>query len=510
MSTGDDTHEPFDDEVIETGQKMLMFSIIPSWMISFIGHVLLIILLAWFVMPVKKEVTVGLEAGTSPAETVEEISLDVEEFDAEMDSEVLEEMDFSEDVPVDLDTPMEIEMTDILNPSDFLGADDLVFDDSAMGELGALSGTGDETGGRSGDAKKQALKEYGGTDASEEAVQLALKWIIAHQLKDGGWNLDHRIGGGAHRDTPNPGSIPEARNGATALALLPLLGNGQTHKVGIYKDQVRAGLEFLIRRARPEGRGISFHEPGGTMYSHGLAAIVMCEAFAMSKDPTLAPYAQGAIWYLEDVQDPVGGGWRYQPRQQGDTSAVGWQIMALKSAKLAGLDVSKNTLLKIDRFLDNVSNTNGSLYGYLDPPTKRTRGRLGQTSIGLLCRMYLGWDRDTPGLQEGVEWMSEMGPSTPANGQSCNMYYNYYATQVMKHYGGDEWTDWNSEMRDYLVKMQGKTGNATGSWFLAQGHAGERGGRLYSTALCCMTLEVYYRYLPIYNKNAGDDDFKLE
>ena len=110
------------------------------------------------------------------------------------------------------------------------------------------------------------------------------------------------------------------------------------------------------------------------MYSHGLVSIVFCEAYAMTKDSRLAPYAQGSIWFIEDAQDPVGGGWRYMPGQPGDTSAVGWQLMALKSAKLSGLDINKRTYKLASRFLDSVSINSGAFYGYDVAPRAGSRG----------------------------------------------------------------------------------------------------------------------------------------
>jgi len=378
-----------------------------------------------------------------------------------------------------------------------------------MGDLGAMSGASSELAARSEVSKKKALKEYGGSDASEEAVQLALKWIVNHQLPDGGWDFDHTIGPGTHRNSPDPGTIKNSRIAATSMALLPLLGNGQTHRVGVYKDNVRAGLEFLMTKGKRQGRGISYWEKGGgQMYSHGLCSIVFCEAFAMTKDAKLAPYAQGTIWFIEDAQDPVGGGWKYKPRERGDTSVVGWQVMALKSAKLSGLNINPGTWRGVDKFLNEVSNTNGAFYGYQAPPTGKTGGK-GQTAIGLLCRMYMGWDKDTPGLKEGTEWLGSSGPSIGNDGKG-NMYYNYYGTQLVKQYGGPLWTKWNTKMRDGLVNTQKKEGNMAGSWNFDDGHASEKGGRLYNTALACMTLEVYYRYLPIYTDKSVTDDFKLE
>jgi len=88
------------------------------------------------------------------------------------------------------------------------------------------------------------------------------------------------------------------------------------------------------------------------------------------------------------------------------------------------------------------------------------------------------------------------------------MYFNYYATQVLHHYEGELWTKWNNVMRDQLVNSQSKAGHEAGSWFFGGGdHGSERGGRVYTTAMSTLTLEVYYRHMPIYRKAAADDEF---
>ena len=116
-------------------------------------------------------------------------------------------------------------------------------------------------------------------------------------------------------------SITDA--GATALALLPFLGAGQTHIAGMYKDEVRAGLDFLL-----DNQALSetlVREPGNTrLYTHGQAAIVLCEAYMMSGDQRLKQPAQNAITFIIAAQHHQGG-WRYNPGQPGDTSVVGWR-----------------------------------------------------------------------------------------------------------------------------------------------------------------------------------------
>ncbi len=375
-----------------------------------------------------------------------------------------------------------------------------------LASIGALSG--DAFSGR-GSGKERMVRTAGGSEGSERAVALALKWLADHQMPDGGWSFEHQKAGGCNGQCRNPGNLPDARAAATALALLPFLGAGQTHREGQYAKNVRAGLYYLItNRMKISPEGGSFLEKGGNMYSHGLAAIVLCEAYGMTHDKVLAAPAQQAMNFICNAQDPVGGGWRYQPRQKGDTSVVGWQLMALKSGAMSYLQVPKVTIQKAQAFLDSVQANDGATYGYLDPGAGP-----GTTAVGLLCRMYLGWDKNHPGLQKGIRQLSSWGPSTDKSGPGKNnFYYNYYATQVMRHWEGEEWKKWNSVMRDYLVNTQAQKGHETGSWFFedSSDHGKERGGRLYFTAMATLILEVYYRHMPLYRKQATAENFPLD
>ena len=365
-----------------------------------------------------------------------------------------------------------------------------------LGEVGPGAAAGTAATGdaqaldcRSQPARANLVQAMGGNEQSEKAVAAALEWLAEHQLPDGGWSFNHAIAPKCRGQCGNPGTENGARNAATGLALSAFLGAGQTHKAGKYKANVKAGLYFLVNRMQVSPKGGSLYDKDrGRMYAHGIASIALCEAYAMTRDKGLYGPAQQAINFICYAQDPVGGGWRYQPRQKGDTSVSGWQILALKNGHMAYLRVPAVTVKKAFQFLDVVQSNGGANYGYVDPGAGQAT-----TAIGLLCRMYLGWKKDNPALVRGVKWLGAQGPS------KGNMYYNYYATQVMRHVEGEEWVKWNKVMRDQLVKSQATDGHEQGSWHMGRGdHGASIGGRLYCTALAALVLEAYYRYPSLY------------
>ncbi len=484
--------------------RFLVFNALPSWFVSMIVHAALIIMLAVFTLPNPVRQQFAIES--AEPDQVEEIEeFEVEDFslteDPVLDS--FETLD-SDDLPQQLEEMAEQpEMSDAIeNPFNSIDVSSFSDQTAPLDAMAQRMGSASDSdlAARSSAERKRLVREGGGSDASERAVMLALEWLAKHQREDGGWDFDHTRGPGTHRTSPNPGAAQTARNGATGLALLPFLGAGQTHLEGKYKDVVADGLRYLVRNQRQSAGGGSFHD-GGNMYSHGLCSIALCEAYAMTQDRDLLAPAQAALNFIVYAQDPVGGGWRYEPKQAGDTSVVGWQLMALKSGHMGYMQVPKATIMNSQKFLDAVSTENGAFYGYSGPGKGKAT-----TSIGLLCRMYLGWDHEHPSLSEGVNYLSTEGPSKAG---SVDMYYNYYATQVMRHYGGEPWEKWNEEMRDWLVSQQATRGDMEGSWYFEYPWS-QRGGRLYNTALACMVLEVYYRHLPIYRDKASEEAFPLD
>jgi hypothetical protein len=278
------------------------------------------------------------------------------------------------------------------------------------------------------------------------------------------------------------------------MALLPFLAAGQTHLTkGPYQATIKNGLYWLKNNQKADGD----LSGGGQsqMYTHGLCAICMCEAYGLSRDRNYGASAQEAVHFIEASQHPSGGGWRYAPRQEGDTSVVGWQVMALKSAHMAGLTVSSQAMAGAKKFLTSVGDGKG-LFKYM---VDKGGGSQAMSAVGLLCSQYLGASKDDPIIRGGQTYLMRNIPN--ANGH--NVYYWYYATQVMHNLPGPDWDAWNRAMRKILIDTQAKTGCGAGSWDPAKDHFGEEAGRIFETSLSCLTLEVYYRYLPLYKLDEG-------
>jgi hypothetical protein len=336
--------------------------------------------------------------------------------------------------------------------------------------------------GRSGATKDKLLKAGGGNSESEAAVARGLAWLARKQLKDGSWEFD-----GSSKD----------KIAATGMALLPFLAAGETHKFGTkYKKTVENGLNWLMGRV---GSGGAF-QGSNNMYAVGIATVALCEAAGMTKDPNVKAKATLAIGYIIGAQGR-NGSWGYSgpAPSEGDTSIVGWQIQALASAAMAEIKFDKDKIFKnANKFLESVSTDSGSKYGYRERGASQTL-----TPVGLLSRYYMKeMGPRHPAFARGVDFLKQFPPQRGY----FDMYYYYYATQVVHFYDGPDWHKfWNPKMRDMLVDLQNKGGDDDkhGSWEKDQGFIGSACGKLGTTCLALLTLEVYYRHLPLYKRDNG-------
>lgn len=363
-------------------------------------------------------------------------------------------------------------------------------------EIGPQTGSGLHGRGTAA-SRSAAVRRFGGSSASEAAVAAGLRWLAEHQAPDGSWGFDHgddgQSGGFA-----NPGTRP-SRIHATALALLPMLGAGQTHVEGKYKSVVDKGLKFLIREMKVGPDGGDLRGKDGSMLAHALATLTLCEAYGMTHDKKLIRQAQSAVDFITSSQHRQTGGWAPKAGDTPTTLVTAWHVLALKSAYMDYLRISPETVRKATAFFDRVQADDGTRYGQTDADDAKPDDQ--GTAAGLLCRMYLGWKKDNPTLSRGVVYLSGQGPS------KTDAMYNFYATQVRHHIRGENWRQWNAAMRDALVKSQEAQGDEAGSWFNPADVGATEGGRLEQTASNIMILEIYYRHLPIYSDRSVKEAF---
>jgi hypothetical protein len=221
-----------------------------------------------------------------------------------------------------------------------------------------------------------------------------------------------------------------------------------------------------------------------------MATFALSEAYGMTGDQRLHEPVRRAVAYTVAAQDPSGGGWRYEPGNPGDTSQLGWQLMALKSAELAGIPIPQQCRQRALGFLDEVSSGH---YGGLAAYRPAERASRAMTAEALVCRVFLGMTPNHPaGKEAGDYLLAEL----PGQGRD-NLYYWYYATLGMYNLQSYHWERWNYALQKALLASQQKKGPLAGSWDPDTVWGGY-GGRVYSTALAALSLEVYYRFLPLY------------
>jgi hypothetical protein len=346
----------------------------------------------------------------------------------------------------------------------------------------------------------------GATGPSERAVAAALNWIYRHQTSSGKWSLDFRHQCKGTRCS-GPGDPRVASDSAaTAMALLPFLAAGQTHKSkGAYKAGIAKGITWLKGQQHADGN-LAGNTPK-PMYAHALATMALSEAYGMTKDDGVGKSARRAVEYIERAQNQSTGGWRYTPGEKGDTSVFGWQIMALKSAQLAGLPVNSAVFDNAQKWLHAVAKGDHlGLYAYQPYGEGDNEVTPTRTAIGLLCRQYLGANARDPSIMESKRCLLE---NLPDGNVERNCYYWYYATLAMHNFLDSDWDTWNRKMRTVLIETQDRQGCAAGSWDPEKPTFdvwGVVGGRLMTTSFNALTLEVYYRYSALFRAGSAAPD----
>ena len=340
--------------------------------------------------------------------------------------------------------------------------------------------------------KKRALAKYGGSEETERAVELALEWLKKRQSANGSWHID------------SENSKPSLNvNGATGLALLPFLNaDGLEWTSGLewsgkYKDAVEKGLNYLMLHGKTgtDFKGVRFHDPCEPFYNHALATIALGEAYVITRNKAYREAVQGGLEYILYCQNPDDGIWDGDAYPSDNITSAYWNIETLRVCsnfhiyKKSDYDSLCNTIQNARNFLDSVQSE-------ANDARSASNSIIPQTAQALLLRMFLHRFESIPDLRRNVERLCKSDPTNDS-------YYNYIVTQILFHYGGAPWKEWNAALREKLINSQIQMGEETGSWNFSETAAVNSpvfpATRLTDTVLSALTLEVYYRCKPLYH-----------
>lgn len=351
-------------------------------------------------------------------------------------------------------------------------------------------------------------------DELRQALDRALAWIVRQQQPDGRWKMTGPYSEAAESREADTDS------GATALALLALLGDGNTPTRGTHQKAVSRGVDWLVGRQKANGDLFDAEEEGRSahFYAHSQATMVLCEVLALSRlqgetpPPAVQTAAEKAVKFLIDAQNPRMGGWKYRPLDVdgiGDLSVTGWALMALHTARMADIEVPHETYLLASAFLDStqVEIADGASYRYRPDEPQQPEQAKSMTAEGLLCRQWLGWPHTMEEFERGSLFLtSEVNRPVWEEGQR-NVYAWYYTAQMLHNLGGERWKKWFDSVQKLIVGRQSiGSGQTGGSWNPVKPRGAflewsEGAGRLYFTVMCVLILETPYRHAPIYKSD---------
>ena len=496
--------KPWEEEVTFNDILYDWMSRAPWLAISAAAHVIAFLIMSmipWELFNQPDEATIEANIQQAPEEVFEDPP---EEPEPEIEEEPTEEpvlMDAEVSDHNETDDQMDFESME--GDPDFLN--DSPFDNKDFNNvIGIGGGAGGKRGGRFGGRKN--LRARGGKGIAQ-ALEDGLEWLKRHQAGDGSWDCDDFMHNSLEctGECTGPGESPHDV-GMTGLALLAFMGDGNTTRDGPYKDQVGNGIRWLKDQQDPDTGLLGERIGHSFLYNHGIGALALAEAYYFSKNPLLRSTAQKAINYVTTARNPYGA-WRYDvpPRGDNDTSVTGWMVFALKSAEDGGLQIDPEAYTGSLQWFDEVTDpaTGRTGYSSIGEPSSRITGvndhyptEKGEamTAVALLCRFFLGQDpKEVPIMDKQADLMLRTLPEWDPDGFGCDMYYWYYASYAMYQMGDKYWKSWRDAMEKAILPPQRQDGDFKGSWDPV-GPWGFSGGRVYSTALMVLCLEVYFRY----------------
>ncbi len=306
------------------------------------------------------------------------------------------------------------------------------------------------------------------TPALRTAVQDGLAYLASVQEDNGAFGTDRY---GQHV-------------GITGICGLAFMADGHLPGRGEYGENVQRCADFIINHASASGL-IAADTSHGPMYGHGYAALFLGELYGQTRDPRLRDVLQKAVRLIVDTQNHEGG-WRYHPRPfDADISVTITQIMALRSARNAGLSVPKET---IDRAISYVRQCQNPADGGFRYMLNSGTSAYPRSAAGVASLQYAGvYDDDA--VTKGLAYLRNQMQGQGVRGGGHYFYGHYYAAQATFLAGGKHWAEWFPVMRKELLNAQ----QDNGSWTSSHGQS-------YGTGMALVILQIPNRLLPIFQR----------
>ncbi len=306
------------------------------------------------------------------------------------------------------------------------------------------------------------------TASTHAAIEKGLRHLAGRQISRGSNRGAFGTGGYA-------GSV-----GICALGGLAFMSEGSTPGVGRFGKNVELAADFLARMTGPTGYiARNMAAAVGNMYGHGFATLCLSQAYGMSRKKLIGDKLRAAVRCTLAAQNDQGG-WRYQPvKSDADLSVTVCQIMALRAARDAGINVPDAAREKCIEYVKKSQTADGSF--------RYTLGG-GHTTFALTAAgcvsLFSAGIYDGPQIEKGLAYLKRRKDSAERH---YYFYGHYYAVQAMWHAGGNWWNDWYPSIRDKLLSSQ----NGDGSW-------SDSYGSEYATAMACIILQMPNDMLPVF------------
>ena len=293
----------------------------------------------------------------------------------------------------------------------------------------------------------------------DQSIEKALVFMVSSQKANGAFDDNPAICG---------------------LCGMAFLAKGYVPGQGKYSGNIDRAIDYVLSKVEPSG----FF--GGSMYVQGICTLFLCEVSGMvdaTRQAKIDAVLPKAVQVILSAQGDDGG-WTYPPEKGShDFSISGWQLMALRAARLNGAPVPPKAIKDAVKYALNHHDPEQGTFGY----SGRSDNSVTLTGAGILCLELCG-QHGNPAIARAGRYLMNVYEQLPAQGH-CQ-YGLYYTAQGLFQIGGTEWKRFSKWMYEYWIPKQKPDGSF---------------GDMYSTAMTALAFAVPYRQLPIYQRDETVD-----